>query len=383
MTQALPEAKASSCGWLKSVALASLTAMAVLGGCSTTGYYAHRPQAHDPSDARIPAQPAPPRTLAMFEGDTGRVATWADLMEGIAWADVVFVGEYHDHRAGHQVELAIYEDALAATPGTALSLEMFERDDQVMVDKYLKGEIDQPTLVEETKSKGWGPKNPAKGSWEEFYQPLVDTAKAHDAPIIAANAPRKYVRQARKDGYAALAALPPEEKVLFDTPTHLDTGAYRKRFEQVMVDNGADANASDHAQQMESGFRSQQVWDATMAKSIAKALDAGVPKVVHCVGSFHVDWQGGTMLQLREIRPSTKILVVTVVAEGSEVLQDRDRHRADIVIYAARGPNEGDDDEEEAAPSDAAKNPHAAPATATPPEAAAQETTPAAEPAKP
>lgn len=272
----------------------------------------------------------------MFEGDTGRVATWADLVEGISWSQVVFLGEIHDHREGHQVQVAIVEDMLAATPGTAVSLEMFERNEQPIVDAYLRGELEEATLVERTGSASWAPKNSADGSWSEFYQPLVDRAKEAGSPVIAANAPRVYVRQARIDGYDALNALPPEERSHFDLPKRLDDGAYRQRFNAVMTPEGEDPADPARLASLDQTFRSQQMWDATMARSIATALDDGAPKVVHCLGSFHSDYRGGTVLALRDAKPFVRILTVSIVPEAATALRERDRGRADIVIYAPR-----------------------------------------------
>ena len=92
----------------------------------------------------------------MFEGETGRVATWDDVMEGVAWADVIFLGEAHDHREGHQFQTALVEDALERFPGTVVSMEMFERNDQEAVDAYLRGEMDVTTRLERTQRLCWG-----------------------------------------------------------------------------------------------------------------------------------------------------------------------------------------------------------------------------------
>lgn len=334
--------------------LASLTlGCLVTTGCTSgyRGYYLTRPQAAEESDAIVPMAPAPPRSLAMFEGDTGRVATWADLMEGVAWADVIFLGEAHDHAEGHRVETAIAEDTLSSFPGSAVSMEMFERQDQADVDAYLRGEIDVTTLVERTKSLGWGVPGDAKESedkevakaerrklWDAYYQPTVDVAKARGSRVIAANAPRDYVKKAHSDGYDALRALPENERALFDIPDHLEGGIYRRRFNEVML--GEDASSADAAarQRVDDRFRSQQVWDATMGRSIARALDAvpAPPKIVHIVGGFHIDNRVGTVTQLLAARPNTRVLTVQIIPEGSRTLRDEDRGRADIIIYAAR-----------------------------------------------
>ncbi|MDZ4752983.1 MAG: ChaN family lipoprotein [Phycisphaerae bacterium] len=326
------------------ISLAAGLSALTLGCTSRGGYYLTRPQAHAPSDAIVAATPAPPRSLAMFEGDTGRVATWADLMEGVDWAEVVFIGETHDHRAAHLLQQAVVEDALASFPGTAVSFEMLERNEQSIVDTYLAGTIDLATFIEQTKSANWAGK-PAdgtplgRGTWEDFYQPMIDAAKVRSAPVIAANAPREYVRQARTDGFDALRALPDDEQALFDIPYRLESGAYRERFEAVMTAEDQDPRDPEHRARVDRTYRAQQVWDATMAQSIAAALerDVGpqVTKVVHVIGGFHIDRRGGTVTQLLQARPRTRVLTIQVVPVDSRVLRQEDHGRADLVVYAA------------------------------------------------
>jgi uncharacterized iron-regulated protein len=322
-----------------------------LAGCSLgreRGYYLTRPQAREPSDAVIPLQPSPPRSLAMFEGDTGRVATWADLMEGVAWAEVVFLGEIHDHVEGHLVQQAIVEDALASFPGVAVSMEMFERDDQPAVDAFLRGEIGVDELVERTKSLGWGAspfgetsEEERRAIWDANYQPVVDAAKLRGAPVIAANAPRSYVRRARTEGYDALRSLPAEERALFDLPGSLEDGVYRRAFDAVMLREGEDPNDPSVRTRIDNTYRSQQVWDTTMGRSIAAAFEnregsTPVTKVIHLVGGFHVDRRAGTVTRLLEARPGTRVLTIQVIPSDARRIADGDRGRADLVIYAER-----------------------------------------------
>lgn len=323
--------------------LRSLTAWVVLlgggigggiAGCANDHYYLHRPQSDAPSDAVLPWVSAAPRTLAMFEGDTGRIATWFDLMQGVTWADVVLIGETHDDLAAHQFEAALVEDALASAPGAVVSMEMFERNHQAVLGDYLASRIDVAALIERAKTRRWEFKSDPALVWEITYQPIVDAAKARGTLVIAANAPREYTRIARNDGYDALRALPVEEQVLFSIPAHLDQGDYRKRFNDVMAGNSGTENPSPN--EYDAIFRSQQLWDATMAASIAKALDDGATKVLHVVGGFHVEWRGGIFGQLRDLKPFAKILVVTVIRDDATALPDGDRGRADIVAYSGK-----------------------------------------------
>jgi uncharacterized iron-regulated protein len=296
--------------------------LSFLTGCQ--GYYGSRMQANQPSDAIVPAHAWAPRGLPMFEGETGRVATWSDLMEGVAWADVVVLGEEHDDAVAHRYQLAVVEEMLATWPKTAVALEMIERDEQDALDAYLSGEQDQESFLASITSSEKG-----RETFTAFYLPIVDSAGESHAPVVGANAPRRHARMARLEGYESLRALEQEEKKLFDIPPHLDDGAYRDAIEKLMSEHEMGVSHED----VDAVLRAQQLWDRTMALSVLRALDAGMTKVVLLVGRFHGDFARGTVAQLRHDRPLLKILYVTTISEDVRALQPDDQDRADLVVY--------------------------------------------------
>lgn len=104
-------------------------------------------------------------------------------------------------------------------------------------------------------------------------------------------------------------------------------------------------------------FRSQRVWDATMAGSIAAARRAGARPVVHLVGGFHCEFDGGLVQELRRRRPSDNVLVIALERSDALRLRDDDRGRADIVIHTGaplpEPEEEAEDVEEEGADGEA------------------------------
>jgi hypothetical protein len=61
------------------------------------------------------------------------------LASRLAAADLVFVGEQHDDPATHRMELAILEGVARRRDSVTLAMEMFERDVQPLLDRYLAG----------------------------------------------------------------------------------------------------------------------------------------------------------------------------------------------------------------------------------------------------
>ncbi|MBM4113426.1 MAG: ChaN family lipoprotein, partial [Phycisphaerae bacterium] len=324
----------------RSVLGRSAALIGVLGasaGCSNLDPFGNPFQDPRPGWATVPSDPFAPRGLPMFDGTRGTVLTWFDLSQAVDWADVIVIGERHDDAVAHAVQLAIVEETMARFPRTALSMEMLERDEQPAVDDYLRGVIEVDEFMERTGSRHWA----GKDTWVLWYQPMIDAAKVSGSRVIAANSPRRFVRQARLEGYEALAALPPEERALFDFPRRLDKPAYRARFDEVIRHGHGDEPASDEG--LAAGFRSQSLWDSTMAASIVRARGGGgappggapaANKVVHLVGQFHSDFTGGLVEELHARDGGLRICVISVQSGTATELRPEDRDRAAIVMYS-------------------------------------------------
>jgi uncharacterized iron-regulated protein len=305
---------------------------AMSGGCGSAprSYYAESFFGESVGSGKVRTIEAGEKRLPVFAGSTGRSLSASDLQSGFAWADVIFIGETHDDAVGHAAQTAIAK--MLAYPGSPwrLSMEMLERDDQAAADEFFAGRITKEEFIERTKSADWA----GKGSWVKFYQPTIDAMAANGPPLIAANSPRGYVRMGRKDGYQAMRALPAEERELFALPRKTSHGGYERRFIEwsTMSDEGSPHGAAT-LKQARSGLKSQLVWDATMADSIAMVMKRDGVKVMHLVGQFHSDFEGGTVQELRARMPGVKVLTVSLRPTDSKVLMGADWGRADIVIY--------------------------------------------------
>ena len=216
-----------------------------------------------------------------------------------------------------------------ARPGAAVSLEMLERDDQYAVDAFLASTMSVDEFVERAGVRNWAD----NGTWMPWYQPVVDVARTHGSPVVAANAPRRFVSQARTSGYESLAALPPEDRALFDLPESLPRDAYRDRLADLMRDAREGSEDPEPSEgEIDAFQRAQLVWDATMAASAARALDSA-PAIVHLAGAFHIGRDGATVTEFRRRRPGARVLTIVCVDAASGALRPEDSGLADIVVY--------------------------------------------------
>src|SRR5690606_13422441 len=66
-----------------------------------------------------------------------------DILARTRQSDVVFFGEMHDDAEGHRAEALLLEAIGGLGRPVVLSLEMFERDVQALLDDYLAGRVSE------------------------------------------------------------------------------------------------------------------------------------------------------------------------------------------------------------------------------------------------
>ncbi len=244
-------------------------------------------------------------TFRVYTG-TGAASSPGALWSATRGIDVLFLGESHNDVVGHRLQHDWYGRLLerdsAARP-IVLSLEMFDRDVQYIVDEYLEGLINGDQFRRSTRP--WR-------RYDEDYAATFDLAKRAGARVIAANAPRRYVNLVSRAGPDTLRALSAEAKRhLPPLPWAPPSAAYRAELDAIMGSHGDSAAAASPTGG--NAYMAQSLWDATMAFSIAETLMRSPGAlVVHLVGSFHVKNGTGIPEQLELYRPGTKRLIVYV-----------------------------------------------------------------------
>lgn len=289
--------------------------------------------------AAVPA----PQTLKMF-GTGGAAIGWDELVSAAAAADVVIIGEVHRHPAGLLLTSTLFEEVLERSPDAMASLEFFERQHQAAIDDYLAG-----LSTEEQFKKATGRKT---GNYPEGHRAMVEASKEAGQPVIASNAPAVYRRAASKEGFDRLGDLTEVQARLVAVPEAVTEGVYKDRFFKIMTDafaahggGGDDGDEEKTEEEKEEAkqkqldriagmFRAQNVWDETMADSVARGMDAGGKPVYHVVGQFHTDHDGGLLERLRGMKPDANILTISIAQSWDEALTTEDEGRASVVVYA-------------------------------------------------
>ncbi len=240
---------------------------------------------------------------AVFDAK-GNPKSLEQIIEEIGKTDVVFLGENHDDTVAHALQFEIFKAAFknyGREKKVTLSLEMFERDVQTVVNEYLNGLISEQHFL--ASSRAWG-------NYKTDYRPLVEFAKENKLEVIAANAPRRYVNMVSRLGRDSLNNLSPEaKKWLAPLPYGEASEAYGEKFNALMGQMSDSRTPLKHNPIL----NSQVLWDATMAYWISENLKKNKKAlIVHLNGSFHTENRLGTVEHLLKYRPKTKALVVTM-----------------------------------------------------------------------
>jgi uncharacterized iron-regulated protein len=238
-----------------------------------------------------------------------RVVTLAQLASALSTYDVVFYGEIHSHPGVHLEEMELFRALYQRDPNWILSLEQFERDTQGIVNDYLADRIGETALIDQGHA------------WKNYltsYRPLLQFAKVHHLPVIAAEAPGWAVSCVGQWGPGILAEFTPTERAWVAADLHVTPGAYRDKFMQFLgglPSHGGGGTSPEAEQRAERSFAAQVARDDTMAESIDHALsDHPGYKLLHLTGTFHAEGFLGTVERLKLRNPALKIAVIDAVA---------------------------------------------------------------------
>ena len=80
-----------------------------------------------------------------------------------------------------------------------------------------------------------------------------------------------------------------------------------------------------------------------MARSVDEALDSSPARAILIIGSFHIDFEGGTMLEFQARRPNARVLAVSCVPSPDMTFDEDDLNRADIIVLTEAPPEPSDD----------------------------------------
>jgi uncharacterized iron-regulated protein len=250
----------------------------------------------------------------------GKNVKYQKMIETISSADVVFFGELHDNPIAHWLEYEITADLHEISADRLImGAEMFETDNQLLIDEYLSSAYEADKFEAEVKL------------WKNYktdYKPLLEFARKNNLPFIATNIPRRYASMVSRKGLEVLDSLSPQAKeYIAPLPVFYDPEV--KCYKDMMDMHGAQGMGGKPNENLP---KAQAVKDATMAHFILKNLEPG-KQFIHYNGSYHSDNYLGIIYYLMLYKPDIRVATIsTVLQDDIETLLPENNAVADFIV---------------------------------------------------
>lgn len=245
----------------------------------------------------------------------GKKVSYKKMMKDIKKSEILFFGELHNDPIAHWLQLEIIiELAQQFENKITLGFEMFESDQQMVLNDYLNGQI-KMRIFDETESF-WI-------NYKTDYKPIVDFAKTNKIQCIATNIPRKYASLVYKQGREVLDSIPVTERGLM-CPIDFKVDTSLSQYAQL-------ANMGVHGNGM-NFVNAQAIKDATMAYFINMNWK---PEnfFVHLNGSFHTDYFQGIIWYLKQYQPEVNYRSISLVSQDDvSKLSEENTNTAHYII---------------------------------------------------
>lgn len=252
----------------------------------------------------------------------GRDIPYSKMVRQLEDADIIFFGELHDNPIAHWLQRELTGD-LHASGGKELVLgaEMFESDNQLLLDEYLGGVITEAKFEDEARL------------WQNHktdYKPLLQFAFQEGIPFIATNVPRRYANLVYREGFEGLESLSTEAREYLPplpVPYDPEQPGYKAMLEMGQM---------GHGKVSENLPKAQAIKDATMGYFILKNWSSG-KQFLHFNGAYHSDNAEGIVLYIRQQEPGLKIsTITTVLQESTDSLEQASAGKADFTIVVPK-----------------------------------------------
>ncbi|SRR6056297_489114 len=249
----------------------------------------------------------------------GNEVTYENVTKDILTSDVVFFGELHNNPIAHWLEFSILKDLYSQTSKKVKAgFEMFEADDQIIIDEYLDGKIKHKHFKKEAKI--WP-------NYNTDYRPLVEYAFNNNIEVIATNIPRRYASMVARDGFESLKKLSDEAKnYIAPLPIDYDSSlpGYRKMLKMSEM-HGMKSNKNLP--------KAQAIKDATMGWFINENQENG-DLIIHFNGTYHTNNKEGIVWYLKKYSDEDLNIITIATAEQESIqkLNEKNKQLADYII---------------------------------------------------
>ncbi len=249
--------------------------------------------------------------------NSGKDVKYEKMLKEAENADIVLFGELHDNPISHWLQLELTKDLYNLKKDKlVLGAEMFESDNQVILDEYLGGKISQSSF--ESEARLWP-------NYKTDYKPLVEFAKKNNLIFVASNVPRRYAAIVNRKGFEGLDELSDEAKA-FLPPLPVKYDPELNCYKSMMEMEGMGSHVTPNFP------KAQAIKDATMAHFILQNWSQG-KLLIHYHGAYHSENYESIYWYLKQANPDLKIVTIHTVSQDDVTeLTKENTGRADFTI---------------------------------------------------
>jgi uncharacterized iron-regulated protein len=248
----------------------------------------------------------------------GKKISYDKMLKDISEADIIMFGELHNNPIIHWLQFEVTKDIFEKyNDYLALGAEMYEADNQLLVNEYLGGHINYKVL------------NAEANLWpndKTDYRPLLDFARENQLTFVATNIPRRYAAMVHKDGFRAFNDLNVEaKKFIAPLPIEYDgkLPGYANMVKMMKAHGG---------KKVENMAKAQASKDATMAHFILKNWVKD-RTFIHYNGAYHSMNYEGIVWYLKKANPNLKVATINCVEQGEvDKLEEDSKSTAHYII---------------------------------------------------
>ena len=247
---------------------------------------------------------------------SGNESDFGEMVNAAVSADVVLFGELHNNAVSHWMQYEITNTIIQQKGvNVILAAEMFESDDQLMLDEYLNDVISERSF--EAQMRLW--KN-----YNTDYKPLMLLAKDNHLKFVASNIPRRYASFVFNHGLDSLSTLSDLAKT-YMAPLPIEYSMETPGYDSILV---MDTHGQGDSIRM---VEAQASKDITMAYFIQQNLVPGAT-LIHYNGDYHSRIFGGIYYYLKKSNPALTVITISSAENEDTSLPDNAKGSADFVI---------------------------------------------------
>ncbi|HZJ74505.1 MAG TPA: ChaN family lipoprotein [Perlabentimonas sp.] len=259
-----------------------------------------------------------PNAYKIFRSSSEPIS-FNEMVNELALTDIALFGELHDNPIAHWLQIELCHRLNDKEKALVLGAEMFETDNQLILDEYLTGLISQRRF--EGEARLWN-------NYKTDYKPLVEFARENSIPFIATNIPRRYASMVASGGFEALDSLTAEAKK-YIAPLPVEYNPALPGYQDMLSMMGMPGKASSKSENFP---KAQAIKDATMAWSIANNYEEG-KLFIHFHGTYHSNNYEGIVWYLNRYKPNVvQKTIATVLQATTNELSEDNKNLADYII---------------------------------------------------